>query len=333
MDTAAVQEKLFNLIRNTVPEHISVADEIAKALNISTDSAYRRIRGVKTIGLDELCSLCLHYHISLDELMEIKSGGFLFKGRNVDGQNFSFNGYLNYIKQQVGFINGFKQKDFYYLCKDIPIFHHFHTRELAAFKYYFWMKTLLYVPAFAHKKFSFAAYPDELFALGLECQALYSQLNVVEIWNIETINSTLRQIEFYRDAAMFESDKDIWLIYEALEKLMDHLEKRAEAGFMYSYNDALQKPKGPYQLYINEVILGDNSLLVELDGMRIVYLVHSGFNVMVTRDSAFCNYTYDNFHNIMQKSEMVSAVSEKERLKFFKTLKERISHRKQSLKI
>ena len=37
----------------------------------------------------------------------------------------------------------FKEIEFYWLCKDVPVFHHFHFREIAAFKYFFWMKTTL----------------------------------------------------------------------------------------------------------------------------------------------------------------------------------------------
>jgi hypothetical protein len=41
----------------------------------------------------------------------------------------------------------------------------------------------------------------------------FNQLPNVEIWNVENINSTIRQIEFYRDP-IFETDKALRL-YEA----------------------------------------------------------------------------------------------------------------------
>lgn len=333
MDTTGLQQELFRVIRARIPEHLSPAEEIARMLAISTDSAYRRMRAEKKLTLDELSKLCLHYQVSLDQLMNIKTGAFLFQGRNVADASFRFDEYLQNMKQNVAYMNTFSQKDFYYLCKDIPVFYHFVFREIAAFKYYFWMKTMLHMPEFKRRKFSFDAYPDAFYKMGCETLDLYNQLNVVEIWNIESFNSTIRQIEFYHDGQMFESDEDIWKIYIALEKMIDHLEDQADEGYMYRYGDAAKKPMGGYQFYINEVILGDNSILVELDGTRIVYLIHSGINFMITRDNAFCNYTYNNIHNLMQKSSLISAVSEKERSRFFKILRERIRHRKESLSV
>jgi len=49
--------KLFRHIRELLPGHVSLADEIAGILDISTDSAYRRIRGEKPISLEELQKL------------------------------------------------------------------------------------------------------------------------------------------------------------------------------------------------------------------------------------------------------------------------------------
>jgi hypothetical protein len=155
----------------------------------------------------------------------------------------------------------------------------------------------------------------------------------LEIINLETINSTIRQIEFYRDGQMFEKDEDIWKIYTALEKLMDHLEAQADAGYMYHYDDAEKKPQGTYRFYYNEVILGDNTMLAILDGMKMVYIVHSGVNYMMTRDAAFGNYTYGTMQNLMQKSTLISSTGKNERARLFKFLRNKITRQKESLKV
>ena len=45
MDKLALQQQLFSQIKNRVAEHVSAVDEIAGLLEISADSAYRRMRG------------------------------------------------------------------------------------------------------------------------------------------------------------------------------------------------------------------------------------------------------------------------------------------------
>jgi hypothetical protein len=334
MDTIAIQQELFKIIRSKIPEHLALADEIANVLDTSTDSAYRRMRGETIISLDELGKLCLHYHISLDELMNIQTGAFLFQGQLIESSSFRFDEYLKGMQRDFTYMNSFKRKkEFYYLCKDLPVFQYYNFREIAAFKYYFWMKTIHHFSDFKQRKFSFDAYPDELFETGKKILDLYCRLNVVEIINMESINSTIRQIEFYRDGHMFEKDEDIWKIYTALEKMMDHLEAQADAGFMYHYDDIEKKPQGTYQFYYNEVILGDNTMLVVVDEMKMVFLIHSGVNYMLTRDAAYCNYTFGTIQNLMQKSTLISSTGKNERARLFKFLRNKITRQKESLKV
>ena len=211
MEVNQIQQQLFQAIKSRLPADASVVDETAKLLGISTDSAYRRMRGEKQVTLEELYSLCSHYKISLDQLMNIQTGAYLFQGNILDSKTFRFDAYLKNVMHSVAYINSFKEKEFFYLCKDSPIFHHFYFKELAAFKYYFWMCTLIYFPEFRNKKVDFDEYPDELFTMGQKVLHMYDEMDSVEIWNMENLNTTLRQIEFYRDGQMFKSDKDVFI--------------------------------------------------------------------------------------------------------------------------
>src|SRR4030095_8223882 len=126
MDTIAIQQELFKTIRSKMAAHLVVADEIAHVLDISTVSAYRRMRSETIISLDELGKLCLHYHISLDELMNIQTGAFLFQGNIIDSNTFRYDKYIQSMLQSFTYMASFKEKEFYYLCKDIPVFQHYH---------------------------------------------------------------------------------------------------------------------------------------------------------------------------------------------------------------
>ena len=229
-----IQQELFRVVRTKIPDHLSAADEIAKILAISADSVYRRMRGEKPVSLEEVSKLCSHYQVSIDQLMNIQNNAFLFYGKNVNAKNFSFDEYLGTTLEYMKLMQNFKSKELYYLCKDIPLFHHYHSRDLAAFKYYFWMKTLLQFPEFNNRKFSLDDYPETTFQLGRKCLELYNQLNCYELWNFESLNSTLRQIEFYHDGNFFVSNAEAYRVYTAMEKFMDHLEKQAELGLMMS---------------------------------------------------------------------------------------------------
>ena len=330
MNIEAIQVQLFQQLKNKTNTG-SLVDEIASVLNISTDSAYRRIRGEKPVTLEEVYILCSRYQLSLDALFNLKTDTISFQGKFVDPVSFSFEEYITSVLQQVKYMTSFKERSMYYLCKDIPLFHHYQSRELAAFKYYFWHKTLLRSPAFVSKKISLKGYPAEIYDLGRKALDVYNQINSYEIWNIESLNGTLRQVEFYHDMQAFESEDDLLKIYESLEGLFTHLETQAELGYKFESNDPDRKPMTRFYMYFNEVVIGDNSILAVLDGSKICFLTHSGFNFIITRDLAFCENLYSYYQNLMRKSTLISSVSERERSKFFKVLRNRIALRKQNL--
>jgi hypothetical protein len=333
MTTGELQQKLFKLIKSKLFEKTPLAEEIATVLNISTDSAYRRIRGEKTLTIDELQALCVQYKISLDQLMEINAGGIIFYGQYLDQKSFRFEEYLKSVIQNLSYMNSFKEKTFYYSCKDLPIFHHYHIREIAAFKRFFWLKTYFHFPEFERKKFRFEDHTESLFILEKKALELYSQIPSIEIWNLESMNIFFRQIEFYRDGKVFESDADVYKLYDAIGKLWTHLEKQAALGYKFNYGDPEQKKIGDFKMFFNEVLLGDNNMLVELDGMRMSYVSHTTINFMFTKDEAFNLNMYDHLQNQMKRSTLISEVSEKERSRFFRIIREKIGSRMKSLDV
>jgi hypothetical protein len=265
--------------------------------------------------------------------MNIETGSFPFQGNFLNDKTFRFSHYLSGMARDLSYMATFQNKEIYYLCKDVPIFTHYYFREIAAFKYFFWMKSYFQLPEFEHQQFRFDAYTDELNAMGEKILALYNEIPSTELWNVENINIAIRQIEFYRDSNMFESDSDILKLYEAWEKVIDHVEKQAERGYKFKHGDPDMKPISHYRVYFNEVVLGDNSFIVLLEGTKMALISHTAINYMSTRDLKFCENMYDYVQSLMKRSTLISKVSEKERSKFFRTLRERISRRKDSLKV
>jgi hypothetical protein len=333
MNISELQQQLFQQVKTKLPGDSPLVETVADVLEVSTDSAYRRIRGEKTMSLEETYKLCMKFQISLDNIMNVNSNAVVFTGNFIETSNFKFKDYLTNVMMQVKYMNNFENRHMTYSCKDIPLFHHFHFREIAAFKYYFWMKNILHFPEFAHKKFRMDDYPEEFFDLGRSALNYYNQLDTTEIWNIESLNSTIRQVEFYHDSNTFSNPKEILEIYIALGKLIDHLEAQATAGYKFNWEDPERKKLGDYQMYFNEIIILENSMLVSLNGTRTAFLVHNVLNVLMTRDVAFCENMNRYILNLIKKSTLISSVSERERFRFFKNLRNRIENRKQNLKI
>jgi hypothetical protein len=331
MDTGNIQILFFQHLRMQLPSHISLAEEIADLLNISTDSAYRRIRGEKPMAFEELQKLCQKYKISLDQLFHLNSNSILFSGFSGNQHAFEFKDYLRHALQQLQHMNSFEKRGLFYLTRDIPIFHHFHCRKLAAFKCFFWMRTVMNDPHLLHKTFAEEIVDPEILDYGRQLVDAYSQLPSTEIWNTESLTSTLRQIDYYREAQLFANPDDADIVYDELIRSIDHIEEQAELGYKTSIDGEKHYPDIPFRIYINDFVIGENTLLAVLNDSRITFLVHSVFNYLHTHDKAFNDLTYRHFQNIIRKSTLISESGEKERVRFFSLLRQRIHERKEAI--
>ena len=192
MPNTDLQQLFFQHIKSLVPANISFVETIADLLNISTDSAYRRIRGEKQISLEEIQKLSTHYKVSLDYLMNLNSNSIVFFGNVVDHDNFSFESYLKGMVDNIRRIKSANEKMLYYEAKDLPIFYFFQFKELAAFKYFFWMKTILSYREYNKMQFEDNDIMGILQGPGLELIKTYNEVPSVEIWGAESVNATIR---------------------------------------------------------------------------------------------------------------------------------------------
>ena len=328
MKTENVQANFFRQIKQKLSPHLSMADEIATLLNISQDSAYRRIRCEKPLTIDEIQLLAVHYGISLDSFMDIKTDNFVFSGSLLDKEKYKLENYLHEMISQLSRIYNANKKYLNYLNKDVPIFQHFMFPELACFKCYFWSRYNLNYPELNKGQFLISDFLDVFHDTGSKISDLYLSIPSTEIWNIDCINTTIRQIDFYRETKIFRSAQDILTIYNCLEKLLDHIEEQTEYGYKFPYKKRDHNNTVPYSVYVNEFLLGDNTVAVEMNDNKIVFLSHSVINYIATTNKKFVDYVFETIHLLIKKSTLISNAGEKDRQLFFETIRERIHDKK-----
>ena len=137
------QEQFFKRLKPTVSPYSSLAAEVAITLNVSLDSAYRRIRGEKLLDFDEISLLCRGFNISVDEFFCLNSGTILFQTGTKASQKDALKQWLEDVYKQLYYINSYPNRHLYHLIKDLPPFHHFFHPVLARFKFFFWTKSIL----------------------------------------------------------------------------------------------------------------------------------------------------------------------------------------------
>ena len=327
-NTNGVQQLFFQHIKNNLPPHLSLVDEIAQLLSISNDSAYRRIRAEKPISFDEIRTLCTHYKISLDQFLHLQSDSFIFTGKLADNTEHFFDEWLKDVLEQYSYVNSFEKKHLYFLTKDMPFISFFQIPELATFKSFMWMRTFLHYDILKNKKFSLKNIYPGYAEMGKKIIQVSNKIPTTEIWNYECINATIRQIEFYRDANVFESKDDVLVLYDKLEDLVNHFENQAEAGKKFAVGETPTSQSADYHLFLNELFLGDNTVIAEVNNIKMSFLNHSVLHIVGTRDERFSNYAYEAMMNMVRKSTKISTEGEKSRSRFFNSLREKIWKRK-----
>lgn len=137
-----IQKEFLQNIKQSIHPGLSFVDEIAEVLSVSNDSAYRRIRGETPLTIQEAEKLCLHFGVSIDSFLGIKSNIVTFRYRSLNPLSFDFGAYLNNILLDLQRIDSFAERDIIYMAKDIPLFYLFLFPELASFKIFFWQRSL-----------------------------------------------------------------------------------------------------------------------------------------------------------------------------------------------
>ena len=331
MSEATSQHLFFSLIKEKLPQHMSLVDELADLLKISNDSAYRRIRCEKMLTLDEIKILSRQYGISLDSLFNNTVESVTFNYQAIDNSTFTFENYLTAVYEDLKSYEALENTHLVYVAKDIPLFHNFQSVEMAAFKMYFWLKTVVNLPEYDNKLFDVTELNEKTIELGQQIIALYNKIPSIEVWTDETVNSLMNQLEYCWESGLFKEKEDALLICDQISSMLVHIQKQAASGSKYGCNEKPVGQNGNFQLYYSEVMISNNSILAYTGSSKTAYVSHNTLNFMITRNASFCEDTDKWIKNVIRKSTLISGVSEKQRHQFFKKAFEKLKALKASI--
>jgi len=313
-----IQTTFLGEVKKRLPPNLSFVDELAETLNISRDSAYRRIRGETVLSLDEVRTLVKNYRVSLDTLLAPNSEVISFHHQAVDHTSFTFGHWLNSILDKLEMITHFPEtdKELIYYAKDLPVFYFFQYPELGAFKMFFWLKAVLHYSEYQTCKFALSAVPKNFQETGVKIWDRFAALPSTELWSDETLNVTLKQIEYFWDCGYFHTAADAHLIVNQFADLLERIKQWAVTG--------LKTGGGSMQLYKNEILSAENSILFKMGEKRVIFLTHNIADIMTTSDETFCSRSEAFIRGLLNKAVLISGTGEKERSKFFNQMASKI---------
>ncbi|MBT3209069.1 MAG: hypothetical protein HN704_16995 [Bacteroidetes bacterium] len=317
-NSISIQLQFLNKIEDIIPSNSSLVYELESSLGISMDSAYRRIRGETSLTINDVIILCNKYKISFDSFSNFETGTVTFGYTVMKNFEDNFEDYLKSLLKDLTIIKAAKNSQIIYACQDIPVFHNYKYPEMAAFKMFYWMRSIMNVPSLQDKKFDIVNIPDKLKELGKQIFIAYTSIPSIEIWTDSTFQSTLKQIEFYWESGMFNSIEDVKNVCASLKLQLIDIQKQAEISKKYASEDKIVADENNYSLYFSEIEITNNCVLVSLGNTKAVYLGHQSFNTMSTSNISYCNETEIWLNNLIKKSTLISGVAEKHRYQFFR---------------
>ena len=167
------------------------------------------------------------------------------------------------------------------------------------------------------------AYP-ECFAIGQQMHDEQSRIPSTEIWNHETFNSTINQIAFYRDSGTFKSSAELETVILSLHQTMDHLQLQADKGQKFMPGATEVSYKEAIHFYVNDLIIGSNTGILNLDGQKMTMITYSGLSYLITHDKRFSDKSAEFFNTMTGRSTLISKTGERDRNRYFNAIREQV---------
>ena len=303
----------------------NLAAELAELLGVNIDAAYRRMRGTTALTFSEIQKICIRFNISFDSVINYQGRLVPFQFNAMFRDKFSIINYLSGIEQELLLLSkmGANDAKIMMTAMDLPYFRQFGFKSLSRFKLFFWQRSVLNLDDFATKKFDANETLGEYEDITDRIYENYHGVASTEIWAPETLDSTIKQVQYYLESGLFTDKQSAVQICDDIDALLAKLEGEAQLG-----RKLIQTSEGtvssPFEMYQSDIFLSNNCIQAVKDGRTYTYVSFNSFNSLMSFSPHFSEECNRWIEQIRLKSILLSEVSEKLRYQFFKSLREKL---------
>jgi plasmid maintenance system antidote protein VapI len=300
---------LIKLLEQLIASKKTSPQELATLLIVSKDTIYKRLHRTSAFTIDEVFILQQHFGFSIDAMapkpLAMQKMFITKEFELLDTPQNTMANYINKLLADFTQLGTLGAPHLYYAAKDLPLFCFFSSPVLTSFKLYFWYITIFDAQA-THIKYSNKWLSKDILDKANMLYQMYNNIPSTEIWNTETINSTLHQIEYAFTTGLI-SKKDAIEILDALRSYIDKLRQHA--------TDENKANGVAFNMYLNEILLLDNSVLFEIGSFKLFYLPYQTLNFINTSDAIFTNKVKAWYNKQISKSILISGNAQRDRLR------------------
>ncbi|MDR1563095.1 MAG: hypothetical protein LBS54_08480 [Dysgonamonadaceae bacterium] len=315
-----IQDRFLNEIKKKLPANNSLAYAIEDTLHVSLDSVYRRIRGTTLINVEEIELLCRRFGVSMDALLSENSDNVLFRqAQTNDNEQESLKLKLAFIVEFMEILAAGKDCYIKYPTLDIPFFHYAQFPELMLFRIYVWHRSINKWEKMTFEKFLETYNSNENTTFFKKIADASKKIQITEIWTLNTLSPLINYLEYYSDLNLFEDNSILASLCGQTLELIEYIRNCTE-----NKCQDFSGKKTPFELYLSSIDFSNSTMLSGYNDIKTVSLMPLPISLMYSDDKKLSNINEESITDLISKSNSINGASEKERLKFFSKLKEKV---------
>ncbi|MDR1756144.1 MAG: hypothetical protein LBR65_04185 [Culturomica sp.] len=315
-----IQNLFFEMAKSKLPPGHHLADIVCDILGITFNSAYRRIRGETELTVTEFITLCRHFNISVDSIINHKPDGVLFKYAPLDLRDMNnYYAHMDRLSDLFKTISQSAEKEVCFMVQDIPGVHFLPFLNLRLFKIYTWFRSVNQ-SRITYEEFVSQVDIPRLSAVFEKIENIYRQTPSTEIWTKDTVKPLLRQLEYYANLHCFERKETFSHLCRQFLELVENVEK-----YTLQEKKEYNGKTVAFRMYLSSVDIMNDFMITKGDGKNVTAIRLYAVNGVFTSNEYFCTEVETWMQDTIRKSLLLSGSSEMECFRFFQEMKDKIT--------
>lgn len=276
------QSRFFDQIKKKISAETLMANELAEALCISKSEAYSKLKGTSSVTLQQMELLCKKYDLNFEIKPEQNINTCSVKFTPFHTGNINISQYIENLNKQMQLVASQGLKNLSCSTDDIPFFHLFKYKELAAFKLHFWASRIHTQQKTTQEQvFDFKKANKTDIRNANALYNIYQQIPCTEIWTKGELLIIIEQIKYSIESKLLADKKLQEVICKQLLNVLDDIEGYAKEECKNNNTTA------SFDWYFCDVV-GNVSYLAERADMNFCFLRFNTFNNVESSDESIC---------------------------------------------
>lgn len=299
-----LNERLNETIKTHIPENVNPVHFLMDILNLSRESAYRRLRNEILYTMQEAGILASKLNFSIDDIFkgidgEIRSHTDVIKVTDLSPTD----NYVEMLKSTIEVFAGLEDRQFvkaFYVGNKIPNGMLLNFKMLAKLRYIRWIHQTHNLPI--NSRFSEIIIPAQVEKVHNEYLELNNKIgHTTCVFDRNAIQAIINTIKFYYRINLLTNDEVKEMKKELLEMVM-RFEAISRTGKSISGVET--------SLYISDLNIGTNILFFELKKGMSVHLLSSGKKPVISTHPKVCEEQKLWIDSLLKFSVLISKSNE-----------------------